>query len=210
MWQLTRRCYRIARYARSLQSADVRFSMMMEQFERLISTFNKAAPAPTFGIAIATTLVIFLPDSLADTLGILEFRISNQGAIGWVFILTCSYLVANVLWKIKDVISDKITKYTSTIAYQKKLHDLTASEKSYLLEFMDGENTLNISVGDGVVGGLLAKGIVFQSSDMFDMERGIPYNLQTWARKYLSEHPEYLEGAKKRENNQRGRIYNRT
>ena len=171
---------------------------MMDQFEKLVSTFNKAAPAPSFGIAIATTLIIFLPDAIANSLGILEFRETNKGVIGWAFLLTYSYLIAHVFWQVKDIIRNKFIKHFATKKYQTKLHDLTSAEKGLLSEFMSGENTLYMPMEDGVIGGLQAKEIVFQSSNVFDITEGIPYNLQTWARQYLNENPELLNGAVKR------------
>jgi hypothetical protein len=171
---------------------------MMDQFEKLVSAFNRAAPAPFLGIAIATTLIIFLPDAIAKNLGILEFRQLNKGAIGWAFLLTYSYLIAHVLWQIKDIVRNKLIKYFATKKYQKKLHDLTPAEKGLLVEFMSGENTLHMPIEDGVIGGLQAKEIVFQSSNAFVKTEGVPYNLQTWARQYLAENTELLSGAEKR------------
>jgi hypothetical protein len=60
---------------------------------------------------------------------------------------------------------------------------------------MSGENILYIPMENGVIGGLQAKEVVFQSSNVFDITEGIPYNLQTWARQYLNENPALLNGA---------------
>ncbi len=171
----------------------------MEQFLKLISAFNKTAPASSLGVAIAMSLIIFLPEPVVLKLGIFEFRETNKGFIGWAFILTYSYLAALLLWEIKNYLKSKYIKHHVTKKYQSKLHELTSLEKGYLSEFMSGENTLHLEMEDGVIGGLSAKEIVYRSSDVFDPIEGIPYNLQPWARKYLEQNPILLEGAKHRE-----------
>jgi hypothetical protein len=47
----------------------------------------------------------------------------------------------------------------------------------------------------GIAGGLVAKRILFRSSNIFNMIQGPPHNIQPWAKARLIEKPELLEGA---------------
>jgi hypothetical protein len=46
-----------------------------------------------------------------------------------------------------------------------------------------------------VVGGLVAKAVLYQSSSVGRMLTGLAYNMQPWAREYLAQNPHLLEGA---------------
>ena len=79
---------------------------------------------------------------------------------------------------------------------EKQLDFLTPEEQGYLTPYVkDSVNTQKFPVEDGVVGGLLTKGIVYRSSNVFDMVEGVPYNIQPWAKAYLLRHPELLADA---------------
>lgn len=166
----------------------------MEMFEKILTGINKFAPASTFSVAVATTIVIFVPNEFAELIGILDFRIDNNGPIGWTFILTYSYLISFLLWRIGKSISTRVIQGLTLKAHVKKLRKLTDIEKSYLSVFMEGKNTIYVNAEDGVIGGLQAKSIVYQSANLVDLYEGVPYNLQQWARDYLADNAQFLEG----------------
>ncbi len=79
---------------------------------------------------------------------------------------------------------------------QEQLHKLTPDEKAYLVPYViKDENTQYFLIEDGVAGGLVAKGIIYQASSVGDMIMGWAYNIQPWVKDYLSENPKCLEGA---------------
>ena len=167
---------------------------MIENIGKLFSTAAKWAPKPTLGVAIACSLVIFLPETVAARLGIAEFRMEYTGFLGWSFLLAWSYLLAALVWHAKDHIRARLEAKRMQRVRKGSLYELTPEEKGYLAEFMSGRNTILCDVSDGVAGGLLAKGIIYRSSNVFDPIDGVPYNIQPWAKRYLSKHPRLLEG----------------
>lgn len=79
---------------------------------------------------------------------------------------------------------------------EKHLRELTPEERGYQLPYIhDRTSTQTFDIDDGVAGGLQGKEILYRSSNMFDVHRGVPYNLQPWARTYLTQHPELLADA---------------
>jgi hypothetical protein len=174
------------------------FQAMTENFGRLLTAVAKRAPAPMLGVAIACTLVIFLPGDAAGKLGIEDFRTEYKGFLGWGFIFGWSYLLAALIWRGKEYVSDKIAEHRMQRARERSLHELTAEEKGYLAEFLAGRNTIYCEPSDGVAGGLVAKGVMYGPTHVYEILEGVPLNIQPWARRYLEEHPELLNGARKR------------
>ena len=74
------------------------------------------------------------------------------------------------------------------------LHDLTPKEKTYLSPYInENENTLYYKLDDEVSAGLEKKKIIY---NVGKVERSIPdkaFNLQPWAKDYLSKNPHLLE-----------------
>ena len=168
----------------------------MEWLGQFINAIAKIAPAPLIAVGIATGIVLFVSDSTAATLGIDSFRLVHRGLIGAGFIFSWSYLAAHFLWWLRKIVADGWSRRKSRLAREKQLHSLTPDEQRYLAPYVrENVNTQEFQVEDGVIGGLLAKEIVYRSSNVFDMVEGVPYNMQPWANKYLAEHLELLVGA---------------
>lgn len=168
----------------------------MEWLSQTIGAIAKLAPAPLLALAIATGVVLFVPDSLAVTLGIDAFRSANRGFIGGAFIFSWSYLAVHFLWWLRQLGVNAWSRRKDRVTREKQLDFLTPEEQGYLTPYVkDSVNTQKFPVEDGVVGGLLTKGIVYRSSNVFDMVEGVPYNIQPWAKAYLLRHPELLADA---------------
>jgi hypothetical protein len=143
-------------------------------------------------VSIVLGLLIFLPDSVADTLAVKEFRTAYRMFLGPALLLAASFGLTKLitaawhLWRDRRNANSRI----------RQLHELTPEEKGYLRRFLiDGVNTIHVAFGDGVAGGLEAKGIIYVSSDTVNILEGIAYNLHSWARKELSENVGLLAGA---------------
>lgn len=162
----------------------------MDAFERIATLLTRTTPAPVLGIAIAVSLLLFLPPGIIQTLGVEGFREENRGLIGWTFIFSYSYLWVLAALGTWGHFRKTALKRKNLQLRQRQLHKLTRGEKEILMWFMSGETTVHRAVDDGVIGGLHASKIVYRSSNMFDFVDGVPYNLQPWAREYLEKHPE--------------------
>lgn len=168
----------------------------MEWIAQVISAITKLAPAPLFAVGIAMSVLLFAPDPLAQTLGVTEVRASYRGLIGGAFIVSWSYLTVNFLWWLRKKASTTWLSRKKRLAREKYLHNLTPEERGYLAPYvLENINTQKFEIEDGIIGGLLSKEIVFRSSNVFDMSEGVPYNIQSWAKDYLRDHPALLEGS---------------
>jgi len=162
---------------------------------KALDTLDWLRKAPTWlllALSIVLALLLFLPSEIAETLAVMDFRNSYRKFLGPALLLLFSFLITKALLSINDYRRMKVNQSRRL----SQLHSLTAEEKGYLAQFiLHGRNSIHVAMGDGVAGGLEAKGIIYRSSNAFSILEGPPFNLQPWARDYLSEHPDLLEGA---------------
>jgi len=181
--------------------------MAFEWIGHVGSTLAKLAPAPLLACGLATSILIFSSEPLAQTLGVDGFRADHRSELGGAFILSWSYLAAHLIWWFKKLATNSWRTYRDRSTRKKQLHDLTHEEKGYLAPYViDGVNTQYFAMEDGVAGGLAAKNIIYRSSSVFNMLDGIPYNIQPWAKDYLLTRIELLQGAVRPQRNDSWRI----
>lgn len=180
----------------------------MEKFiQALLSILRIISPAVLLGLAITAGIILFIGDKAAEALGIMEIRQIHKGTFGIVFLGSLSIFITQSAWAITGYLNKRRQCNVEKKEVQQKaddtdeklkrqLRDLTPDEKAYLAPYIHNEeNTQLFRDDDGVAGGLRAKGIVFCPTNIGNLIDGFPYNLQPWARRYLNEHPELLEGA---------------
>jgi hypothetical protein len=179
---------------------------MLEKITNLVSALRKIPIGFLLAITIVLGLILFLPDTIADKIAIKDFRDDYRKFLGPAFLLCVSFLLTKIVLSLVRNINSKRQQKR----LRKQLHNLTPEEKGYLAVFiLEGRNTIYVDIGDGIVGGLLAKGIIFRSSNMFTAIDGIPYNVQPWARQYLERYPELLEGGIGKPLTPRQKLYRR-
>lgn len=145
-----------------------------------------------FGAFAAVGAIVFMPADVAALLRIGTFREHFGGEIGIAFVGLSAWLLA----KLVVTAVTPVRRRMLLREHHRRLHTLTAAEKGYLACFIvDGETTILAPMDDGVAGGLMARKIIFRSSAIFDLTEGVSYNLQPWAREYLSAHRELLDDA---------------
>jgi hypothetical protein len=155
----------------------------------------KLTPLPLLGIALATGLVLFLPESAARTLGAQEWRVEYRAWLGGGFILSSVLFALHVVaatWK-------GITRWWSSRrvarARLRSLRTLTSDEIAFLRAyFRESTATQYGSMANGVISGLEARRIIYRSSNMLQPYGygEVAYNLQPWAREALLAHPEWI------------------
>ena len=169
---------------------------MFEGIASFLGSFRKMAPVPLLAIGIATGVLLFAPDTPAKSLGMDEFADQHRAIIGGIFIAAWAYLLAHLVWWGRARAVAVYESRRQAKIRESRLRDLTPEEKHYLAPYIfNNQNTQRFAFDDGVVGGLAAKGILYRSSNLAQPD-SIPYNIQPWARRYLREHPELLEGPK--------------
>ena len=163
--------------------------------EKLSEALNAISRVPTqllVVVAVAAGLVLFFPEKLASTLAVDDFRKTYRLFVGPAFLLVMAWLVARLF----TTLARPLQKRARLRKLHKRLEMLTPEEKGYLAPYVEkAATTINVAVEDGIIGGLLARGIVYRSSNVFDLVDGVPYNLQPWARAHLQSNVHLLEGA---------------
>lgn len=150
---------------------------------------KEASPKICFTIATATGILLFMPSVFVAALGLTAFIATNRSIIGVAFLVFVVLLITQAfgwIWSSWRSIQAEKRKQKTRI---ESLTELTQDELLYLLPYIiEGKNTRYFKLGDGVTGGLEAKGILYRASNLGSILNGFAFNMQPWARKYLSEH----------------------
>jgi len=163
---------------------------------------------PLFGAAGVVLIVLgggvlAMPDSWAAALGLDFFRASHRSECGLSLLAGIGIVAAVQFFDKQSMLQralqrrhEKAERAATKKANQLKLHKLTPDERAYLLPFIkDGKAMQRFDTADGIAGGLRTRGIIFCGAHTFDRVTGPEYTLLSWARDYLTEHPELLDGA---------------
>ena len=164
----------------------------MGKFFFAFAEYCQKVPAP-FLLFLLVTLggIVYAPDSWTESIRLTTFRNSHGHWFGLAFLLVVAFTCGRIL----NYVRMRFVRRRKQKLRQKLLHNLTAQEKGYLVPFVvQGLNTVNAGIEDGIMGGLEAKGIVYRSANAGDSWSGFPFNLQPWARDYLSQHESLLDG----------------
>lgn len=166
---------------------------MFETVGAIIAAVLKVGVPIYVAALIASTLLLFLPDSIAHQIGVAEFRQSSREYVGGVFVISISLLAAYGLSATFGVIRNRLDDRKLRSLTLQSLRMLTSDEKRFLRPFItEGENTVYAAISDGISGGLVAKRIVYRSSNILHSFRA-PFNLQPIARKLLTEKQTLLD-----------------
>ena len=167
----------------------------MKEIPQGAGEFGKFLNLPAgflFALALILGLVIFLPEKTAETLAVKDFRVAYRMYLGPFFLLVVACLVAKTISAVRHHLQVR----SSGRERVSQLRQLTPEERGYLAQFiLEGKNTIYVAINDGVAGGLQRKGIIYRSSDLFNILEGIAYNLSSWAREELTKNSDLLSGA---------------
>lgn len=173
---------------------------MTDALKAVLSTIQQFSPGTLLGICIASGTTLFSSDKFITIIGLENIRNEYKSHFGIAFLLSTSILLSYAIFGLTKKVYNKYIEYrgrreAENVIY-KHLKELTAEEKGYLVPYvLDGKNTQTFVMDDGVAGGLVAKGIIYRSSNAGDLIKGFPYNIQPIAKDYLFENKHFLEGA---------------
>ena len=155
----------------------------------------KLNPTPLFAIVLATTLFLFLPGQIAETLGITELRTEYRLWLGLAWLGSLSILSAQGLSAAVQTTRKRLEWRRNLKRLEQSLHNLAPPEKTFLRGYIDNDTrTQKADIMDGVVNGLVAGKVVFRSASVGYGTR-FSFNIQPWAWDYLKAHPELLADA---------------
>jgi hypothetical protein len=139
---------------------------------------------------VATSLVLFLPDSTIAQLGLEGVRETYRMALGLTFVGSASLVVVHALFAVPSLMRNPWINWRYRSAILSHLRALTAQEKQFLRPYIiNGETSRYASVTDGVANSLKAKGVVYRASNITvpgQPGMQLPYNLQPCPRKVLN------------------------
>ncbi len=155
----------------------------------------KLAPRYLAAIGLFCGVLLLLPDSFTNGLGIHDFAQHNRQWLGITFIGTLSLLAVSAVVKASDKIRNRTRRSKAREQTLKQLHNLTEEEKQILRFYVAKQSKTNVlRVDDGVVNGLTAGGIIHLAARQGNIIEGFAHNIDEFAWEYLNEHIELLEG----------------
>ncbi|KTS98349.1 superinfection exclusion B family protein [Pseudomonas parafulva] len=168
---------------------------MLADFLKFFLELLKLAPRYFVAFGITAAGLIFMPPDWLERLGLENFVVQNKQWLGLVL------LISTMLWTVFIVASGCnalkrwIHRRRSCARTIRRLQSLTEGEKEILRYYLAlGTRTNVLKVDDGVVQGLVSKGIIYRAASMGDLIEGFAHNITDLAWDYLHLHPEVLEG----------------
>lgn len=154
---------------------------------------------PTYilsALAIASGVILFLPEPLINQIYMSDFRDNYGFIIGLTFLVSISILLVSVgIWLFKLGSNRRFRKKFLKNG-EKKLCKLNDYEMAIIYTLYSQDNrTFNLPINDGAISGLEYNKMVGKvgSSHMVDMMNPrIPYLLQPWVIEKLDEKPDLL------------------
>ncbi len=164
---------------------------MLDKVTGFMDYFRKIPATFLVAMIVVVGIILFVPDSIAESLAVKGFRESYRVYLGPSFLLLVSFACARLFsFFARGQASKKNLERKQSLLYQ-----LTPEEKGYLLPYIQQQlHSVYVGHEDGVMAGLRAKGITYLPSSTGDVLNGFAFNLQPWAREYLVNNPHLLDG----------------
>ena len=166
----------------------------LETIVGAVKMFNNLAVKPLLALAVATGIVLFSPALLVSKLGMTTLVADYRPLFGLAFLVSCTYLLAHALVSLVQYIRDGLEARATRKARMALLQDLTPDEKSRLVPYIhDKRASVVYQITDGVVQGMVAKGILFRSTNL-GHGTGFSFNIQPWVRQEIEKNVAFLDG----------------
>jgi hypothetical protein len=142
-------------------------------------------------IALASGAVLFVPSTLADTMGLQALRGAHRVYLGGGLILALAMLLSPLLTYLGREAHVLLLRWRDT----QQLRYLAPDQKALLKRYLDEDvGALYLSFNDAVAEGLESMGLLHRCS-RFDMESGFGFLIVPWLRLYLKRNPKLLAGS---------------
>lgn len=175
---------------------------MSELLNAIVGTFKEFILSRkifvfTFFVALACFLLLLLPNDILETFRILALRDKYGELIGAIALVAFFITLSGLLVYCFSFVKDFVIGVRKDKKRQKNeielLKSLTPVECAYLLEYLINKTqTAYFPIGDGVVGGLVSKRILYNGSTV-GRGSSFAFNLQPWAYELILAHPEIIQ-----------------
>jgi hypothetical protein len=167
---------------------------MTEFFSKLISSINffpflqKHHKGILFFLTLSGLLLIFLPSNFFVFLYLEQFRQQFISIIGLITFFSCVCFFFILLYELF------LKYYMQCFEIPRLINFLTPVEKEYLLKYINHHNqTATFSLFDGVVSGLIRKGILYKPDSLANSLGEQDFNINPVIYDYLIFHIKELE-----------------
>ncbi|CAG1016994.1 hypothetical protein ANAEL_05946 [Anaerolineales bacterium] len=150
-------------------------------------------------VSISWTLIV-IPKELWQSVGLLELSLKARPWIFMIGVISSIWLVSGGIFDVLKLLNSKISNWFMSRSISNKrvetLRAISTSEKKILIQYLTKDTTtVAFDVRDGVVNGLVKKGILYQASSLSNpMSYDFDINIQPWAWHFLKNNPNFLEG----------------
>jgi hypothetical protein len=165
-------------------------SKLSEPIKAIISLLQSHFWSIVTFVAALGWLLILLPNQVFVTLQIDGVRSTYLEAIGVVTFTSTSAIFFGVLYKAYALLKEKWIENERSRQREKLLQGLTPTEYGHLHQFMVRQSqTATFTIFDGVIAGLVEKGVVYKANSQANKVGEQDFNLYPWAYNYLRTHP---------------------
>jgi hypothetical protein len=155
----------------------------------------KLAPRHLVAVAAACGVLLICGPRMLDALGLREFTDNHRHWLGLAFLAATALFVVNQSEEIVRWVREKIRSAQLKKKLLNRLRTLTEEEKQILRYYLAKQTRTNsLRFQDGIVQGLAAAGIIYQSASLGNLHSGFSYNISDYAWECLTEDPTLVEG----------------
>ena len=146
-----------------------------------------------FILACVGWVIILIPISIWQEMGLMDLWYLLRP---WIFIVALISTVWLVSKGAYDLVNTNIDRFKKRNENEKLILTLSRQEKEILASYIiEDATTLAFDIRDGVINGLIAKGILYRASQLSNpFSYDFDVNIQIWAHQYLKTHPKILQG----------------
>lgn len=168
---------------------------LIDSIAGVAKAFNDLAVKPLLAVAAASGFLLFSSTSLVAKMGMAKLIADYRSWLGLALVVSCAYLLAHALVFLAQHGYKTFEARAKQRARMAFLKGLTPDEKSRLVPYIiDQKASVVYQITDGVVQGLVAKGILFRSANV-GYGTGFSFNIQPWARQEIEKNDALLDGA---------------
>jgi len=165
--------------------------LTVEQFTQVL----KLAPRYLVAVIVFCSVLLFIKDETAKLLGVYDFTQNYRQWLGIAFTGTSSIIIVDWCIKVGGVIRNRAIKIKREKRILQSLHGLTEEEKQILRYYFAKQSKSNVlRINDGIVNGLVAKGIIVRAANQGDLIEGFTHNINELVWDYLDVNLGLLDG----------------
>ncbi len=168
---------------------------MFSEIAKTLLEFLKLAPRYFIAFGIIAAFMLFASEKLLKQIGVFEFVQNHRSMIGLVLVVSMPLFLVSIFADIFAIIKEWWRKRQYYKSMTKRLNSLTEDEKQILRYYFAEQTRANtLRIDDGVVQGLVSKGIIYRSTSLGTVLDGFAHNISEFAWDYLQMHPHLLKG----------------